>query len=126
MAEFKVGDRVRIRERYSSSEVADGTYPYSCYAGVEGVLESQEPHLSRNGYSVWNVRFDDTSTDIISDIFFEEIATKKITVWPLELTTDQAKSLIVWLMTDHGISKVSRDTVDGDIFLMESDGVWRN
>jgi hypothetical protein len=39
----------------------------------------------------------------------------------LRLSTDEAQSLIVWLMTDHKISAVVRDTPDGDVFTFEEE-----
>jgi hypothetical protein len=133
---FKPGDKVRLLSctGITMEELDDrGPFAYSWNTGKTAtILRQHSTSPAENGQLVWEVEVENsehknyhgTFCDFCSEAAMELIESpKKITVWPLELTTDQAKDLIVWLMTDHDIHAVERDTPDGDVFVMEDDEV---
>lgn len=122
---FKAGDRVKIADDY---DLSVGLIPYEGFLGKNATLVSTYDGFPLENGRVWHLKIDGEDTNMeYHDQCSEHYLTllpesrRKITVWPLELTLDQAKSLIVWLMTDHDIVLVERDTPDGDRFVMDSE-----
>jgi hypothetical protein len=132
---FKPGDKVILLDFASTEDVEDkGPYCYEWNRGKTAVvLRQHRTSPTENGYTVWEVKVENsghenyhgTYCDYVSEAAMKLVQEKKITVWPLALTEDEAKSLIVWLMTDHNIHAVERDTPDGDVFVMESEHIER-